>query len=63
MADLILLLLEDGDPIRCTDLSDAKFKAISTKEGSITVEITPGDLGGQMTILEFDRDTQDWVPA
>ena len=63
MTDLILLILEDGNVIRCTDLNDARSKAILIKDGRIVVEITPKGIGGPMATLEFDRDTQDWVPA
>lgn len=63
MADLILLTLENGDPIRCTNLDDAKSKAITSGEGKIIVAITPEGRGGPMTRLTFDRDSQDWVPV
>ena len=63
MADLILLTFENGDVARCTDLDDAKSKAIASAEGRIVVEITLEGRGGPMTTLEFDRDAQDWIPA
>lgn len=63
MADLFLLTFENGDTVRCTNLDDAKSKAIASAEGRIMVEITPEGRGGPMTTLEFDRDTQDWIPA
>ncbi|WP_299636356.1 hypothetical protein [uncultured Ruegeria sp.] len=64
MSDLVLLRLEDGDIIRCTDLGDAKTKAISLKgtKGRIRVEITPTG-GGRMTTLDFDHSSLDWVAA
>ena len=64
MADLVLLIFANGDSVRCTDLDDAKSKALSTtEEGRIVVEITPEGKGGLMTTLEFDRDTRDWLPS
>lgn len=63
MAELILLTFENGDAVRCTDLDDARSKALSSGEGKVIVEITPEGRGGLMTTLEFDRDAQDWVPA
>lgn len=63
MADLIILNLENGDTVRCTDLDDARKKAIPVSGGRIIVEITSEGRGGPMTTLEFDRDEQDWVPA
>ena len=63
MADLILLTFENGEAVRCTDLGDARSKALSSGEGKVIVEITPEGSGGLMTTLEFDRDAQDWVPA
>lgn len=63
MADLVLLIFENGASVRCTDLDDAKSKAISAPEGRLVVEITPDGKGGPMTTLEFDRDAQDWIPA
>lgn len=63
MADLTLMTFENGDSIRCTDLDDAKSKALSAKEGRVVVEITPEGRGGRITTLEFDRKTLDWIPA
>lgn len=63
MADLILLSFENGDVIRCTDLNDAKSKAIATAGGCVVVEIIPDGRGGPVTTLEFDRDAKDWIPA
>mgnify|MGYP004722228721 CR=1 FL=1 len=63
MADLVLLIFANGDSVRCTDLDDAKSKALSTIEGRIVVEIIPEGKGGLMTTLEFDRDTRDWIPT
>ncbi|MBY5592279.1 hypothetical protein HFO49_33505 [Rhizobium leguminosarum] len=61
MSDLIVLIVDNGAPIRCTDLDEAKFKAVGIKDGRIVVEITP-DGGGPMTTLEFDRGEEHWVP-
>ncbi len=62
MADLILVTIGNGQPVRCADLDDAKTKALAATEGQVVVEITPAGPGGPMTRLEFDRSTQDWVP-
>lgn len=62
MADLILITIGNGQPVRCADLDDAKAKALAATEGQVVVEITPAGPGGPMTTLEFDRSTQDWVP-
>jgi hypothetical protein len=62
--DLVLLILGNGEPIRCSSLDDALAKAIfhKGKEGRIRVEVTPAG-GGRMTVLDFDRDTLDWIPS
>lgn len=62
MADLISLVVDNGDPIRCIDLDDARNKAISIEEGSISVDIIPEGTGGLMKTLLFDRNVQEWVP-
>lgn len=62
MADLILITIGNGQPVRCANLDDAKAKALTATEGQVVVEITPAGRGGPMTTLEFDRNTQDWVP-
>jgi hypothetical protein len=61
---LVLLTLGNGDPVRCSDLDEAKARATlcSNEEGRIFVEITPQG-GGPMTSLEFDRASGDWVVA
>jgi len=46
MADLVILNLENGDTIRCTDLADAKAKAAPLLGNNITIEITPDGIGG-----------------
>jgi len=65
MSDLVILLLSDGSSVRCLDFADAKNKAISFLQSSpaleFTVEATPAG-GGLMTTLEFDKNTQNWVP-
>lgn len=63
MTGLILITIGRGHPVRCTDLGDAKSKAIAAEGQKITVEITPSGPGGQMTTLEFDHETKDWIPA
>lgn len=63
MADLILITIGNGDPVRCSDLSDAKAKALMVPDMQVVVEITPAGSGGPVTTLEFDRITQDWVPV
>jgi hypothetical protein len=62
MSGLVLLTFENGDFVRCSNLDDARMKAIShdETEGRIRVEITP-EGGGKMTILEFDRGSCDWI--
>ena len=62
MTTLILLTFGNGNVVRCNDIHDAKSKAIASAEGRILVEMTPEGLGGPITTLEFDRDTQDWTP-
>lgn len=62
MADLILITIGNGHPIRCADLDDAKAKALMAMDSQAVVEITPAGSGGPITTLEFDRITQDWVP-
>lgn len=63
MPDLFMLNLENGKTIRCTDIGDARAKAISIKEGKIILEIIPEGQGGPITTLEFDRNEQDWIPV
>jgi hypothetical protein len=64
MSNLILLVLEDRDPIRCANLIDAKNKArgLTHLSGRILAEITP-ESGGPMVTLEFDKRGEDWIPA
>lgn len=64
MADLILLIFENEDAIRCTNLDEAKEQASSRShaEGRILVEVVP-EGGGAMTTLEFDRSSRDWIAA
>ena len=62
MADLILITIGKGQPVRCADLEDAKAKALTATEGQVVIEITPAGPGGPMTRLKFDRITQDWIP-
>lgn len=62
MADLILITIGNGHPVRCADLEDAKAKALMATDSQAVVEITPAGSGGPITTLEFDRITQDWVP-
>lgn len=56
----IHLTFGNGDTIQCTDLDDAKSKAIASAEGRTVVEIFP-EGGGPMTTLEFDRASRDWI--
>lgn len=63
MADLILITIGNGQPVRCADLDDAKAKALIADEAKAVVEMIPEGKGGPVTTLEFDRDTNDWVPA
>ena len=57
--------LENSKLIRCVDCAEAKTKAISlvkeTKE-RIQLQVTPKG-GGRMTVLDFDRESLDWIPA
>lgn len=62
MADLILITIGNGHPVRCADLDEAKAKAVMATDSQVVVEITPAGSGGPITTLEFDRSTQDWVP-
>lgn len=62
MADLILITIGNGHPVRCADLDEAKAKAVIATDSQVVVEITPAGSGGPITTLEFDRSTQDWVP-
>jgi len=64
MADLILLIFENEEVVRCASLDEAKEKASSHShaEGRIMVEVTP-EGGGTMTTLEFDRNSRDWIAA
>lgn len=64
MQDLVLLILGNGELIRCSSLDDALAKANfhKGKEGHIRVEVTPAG-GGRMTVLDFDRGTLDWLPS
>lgn len=62
MADLILVTIGNGHPVRCADLNDAKAKALVATDSQVVVEITPAGSGGPITTLEFDRSMQDWVP-
>lgn len=61
MAELILITIGRGHPVRCTDLDDAKSKAIAAAGQEIILEITPSGPGGPMTTLEFDHKIQDWI--
>lgn len=61
MADLIQLIFENGDIVRCADLDDAKLKANLPATGRVVVEIIP-EGGGKIISLQFDRDANDWVP-
>ncbi|WP_417276516.1 hypothetical protein [Castellaniella sp.] len=63
MADLILLIFENGESVRCTDFNDAKSKAISATEGRIIAEVTMEGKGGPITTLEFNRNTREWIPV
>lgn len=63
MSDLFLLNLENGETIKCADISDATSKAIFTKKGKIILEIIPEGQGGPITTMEFDRNEQDWISA
>jgi hypothetical protein len=63
MADLILLTFKDGNVVRCTDLDDAKAKAIGAGEDGVVVEIIPEGKGGLMRTLAFDRNSQEWISA
>ncbi|MFC4173595.1 hypothetical protein ACFOYU_16280 [Microvirga sp. GCM10011540] len=62
MADLILLIFENKEAVRCASLAEAKEKASSHyhAEGRVLVEVTP-EGGGAMTTLEFDQNSRDWI--
>jgi hypothetical protein len=62
MADLVILNLENGDTIRCTDLADAKAKAAPLLGNNITIEITLDGIGGPITTLKFDEYEKEWIP-
>lgn len=62
MADLILITIGNSHPVPCSDLNDAKAKALMVPDRQVVIEITPAGSGGPITTLEFDRITQDWVP-
>ncbi len=67
MADLILLYFQNEEAIRCSDLVNAtsRVKARGGFLGKAVVKIMPenGSDGTHVTSLEFDAQSNEWVPT
>ncbi len=62
MAGLTLLYIANDNPIRCSDLDDAKrkVKARAKFYGKAIIKHTP-EGGGVVTSLEYSSQDDDWV--
>ena len=62
MTDLILLHIDDNEPVRCTSLDHAKTKIESHGQlkGKAYVKWTPQG-GGPVSALEYSPDEGSWV--
>lgn len=61
MADLVLLFVDDEEPVRCLDIKNAKQNICSRNRvfSKAWVEIIP-EKGGLILSLDFDRSNCDW---
>ena len=62
MADLVLIVFDDGEEMRCADLSGAKNIAIARGScaSKVRVEVTPEN-GGVVAMFEFDHASSEWI--
>lgn len=67
MADLILLYFQNEEPVKCSDLVNAtsRVKARGSFSGKAVVKIIPtkDSDDSHVTSLEFDAQSNEWVPA